>query len=137
MNLGKKNNLLTTTIAVLLDKKEIEMTNPNEPPKIMTLEEMEAALKDIEGKKTSKTAARRNKKVPPPKQPSVAKSAKPEVPEAQCYLDLHFWLRDGDLFGTVCNDARDEKNFRGPGVTIFAHDHSRTAECSNNCKEIK
>lgn len=109
-------------------------TNPNEPPKIMTLEEMEAALKDIESASKKKS---RSKKVSPPKQPSVAKTATPTVPEAQCYLDLHFWLRDGDLFGTVCNDARDEKNFRGPGVTVFAHDHSRLSECSTNCKEVK
>lgn len=109
--------------------------NPNEPPKIMTLEEMEAALADIQSK--SKPKKSRSKKVSPPKQPSVAQKAEPEIPQAQCYLDLHFWLRDGDLFGTVCNDARDEKSFRGPGVTVFAHDHSRTEECSNNCKEIK
>lgn len=115
------------------------MPNPNEPPKMMTLEEMEAALADIKKNtsKSSKTAKRRSKKSPPPKQPSVAKTAKPEVPEQQCYLDMHFWLRDGDLFGTVCNDARDEKSFRGPGVSIFAHDHSREKPCSDNCKEIK
>lgn len=112
------------------------MPNPNagdSQPKIMTLQEMEAALASIKGTKKKP----RSKKVPPPKQPSVAKTATPTVPEAQCYLDLHFWLRDGDLFGTVCNDARDEKNFRGPGVTVFAHDHSRLSECSTNCKEIK
>jgi len=112
--------------------------NPNNPPKIMTLEEMEAALADIQkNSKTSKTAKRRSKKVPPPEQPSVAKEATSEIPTAQCYLDLHFWLREGDLFGTVCNDARDEKKFRGPGVMVFAHDHYRDQKCSDNCKEIK
>lgn len=112
--------------------------NPN-PPKVMTIEEMEAVLADIKKKKpvTSKTAQRRNKKTPPPKQPSVAQKAEPEIPTAQCYLDLHFWLRDGDLFGTVCNDARDEKKFRGPGVLVFAHDHHRDKECSTNCKEVR
>lgn len=109
--------------------------NPN-PPKVMTIEEMEALLNTAK-KKSSKTAQRRNKKVKPPEQPSVAQKAEPEIPTAQCYLDLHFWLRDGDLFGTVCNDARDEKKFRGPGVMVFAHDHYRDQPCSDNCKEIK
>lgn len=109
------------------------MSNPNKPPKELTLEEMEKLL----GDKPKKKSRSKTSKKPPPKQPSVAKTAKEEVPTEMCFMDIHFWLRDGDLFGTVCNDARDEKQFRGPGVLIFAHDHARNIECSNNCKEIR
>lgn len=106
----------------------------NDP--VMTFEEMQKML-GLNKTKKSSVAKKADSKKKDPTPPKITSTGKPEAPIAACFMDIHFWLRDGDLFGTLLNDARDERKYRGPGVVVFAHNHLRGEDCVSECREVR
>lgn len=60
--------------------------------------------------------------------------------DADVYAVLHFFLREGDKFGSLQNDARNYSQMF-PHSKIVAHDHAWNEPCSTapaqrKCKEV-
>ena len=45
------------------------------------------------------------------------------------YQEIHFFVRPGDTWNKILLDSKTEKEYRGPGVVVIAHDHARNEPC--------
>lgn len=115
-------------------------------PKFDTIEEMMDWMKKNKGTPGDKskpvlrsnTKSRSQKKVKHTPEDNAHRFVEPKNPFI--YKTQHFYLRPGDKFGTLKNDAREEKKYAADGVLFFVHDHAFTEACPvetpSECTEI-